>query len=120
MLIHAFILFLYIIFKVLSIITSRKKVVVRTNDPSYEPRVIRPGVITPKKSIFTKIIGHFEFKILVTAFLIFIIECLVFILYDFYCGRYGHWFFVLSLVLAIVYLLILLGCLFLDIIGPLK
>ena len=44
-----------------------------------------------------------------TAFLIFTIETLVFAFYNFYHNDFDHRFFIVSLIFAIIYILIILG-----------
>lgn len=59
---------------------------------------------------WSKVNNHFSFKIVMTVFLMFIIETLVFAVYNFQHDEwdFDHWLFVLSLIFAIVWFVIVI------------
>ena len=66
------------------------------------------NLIPQKRSFFTKLIEAFQFKLLVSVFMIFVVEMTVFACYNVYGWNTDHILFVLSFMLSCLYLLIAL------------
>lgn len=74
------------------------------------------------KRTWTNINYHFQWKIIVTIFLIFIIECLAFCVYNFHhkSYSYSHPLFKFSLAMAIIWCVIMFILWVLDIQAPMR
>lgn len=69
---------------------------------------------------FMRIKEYFRNEILIGSFLVFIIEELVFITYNFHHSPLNHGIFVTSLIISIIYLVIILVCLIYVLLTPLS
>ena len=90
-LIQVFVLLVYIVLKVISIVTKPKDL---QREPSF---------------VTTRVLPWFEYRILFTLFLIFTVECFVFIFLNWYRWSNEYGVFIFSLLLAIVYFIIMVA-----------
>ena len=89
------------------IFNSKKKAILPENFHKLTPEDQQKAV--EAKLCWYKTKNHFFMKLIFTIFLMFVIECVVFCLYNFYhkTWKFDHWLFVLSLIFAILFLVIM-------------
>ena len=87
-------------------------------DKGFQP-INTDSNFVPPSNPFVKIKNFFHNEILVTSFLVFIVEEMVFIIYNFHHNDLNHGIFVTSLIFAIIYLAIIIICLIYVLFTPL-
>jgi uncharacterized membrane protein len=118
MLLQGVVLFIFLIVKVLY---SMKTKPILESDWQRMTEAEKQAYLNGK-ALWTRINNHFTWKIIVTIFLIFIVECTSFAVYNFHHESYdySHGLFKLSLIFAIVWAVIMFLLWCMDISAPLK
>ncbi len=82
----------------------------------------RPSIIKSQK-FWSKVNSHFQWKIVYTVYMVFIVECLSFCVYNYFHESYDygkHAVFVISLIFAIVYTVIIALLFMINCLVPVK
>ena len=111
LLVQLFVLFVYLVFKLISILKKKNKENLE-NDENLERKT--------KKNWISRILSIFEWKIIITLFLLFIIESTIFIIYSFFQNKFNHSFFIFNLIFSIIYLLLTMFLLIKVFLIPMK
>ena len=117
LLIQLFVLFVYVIIKLIFFIQNKKEI----KNENLQNENIKNNILNKKKeTIITKILKNFEWKIITTLFLLFIIEATIFIIYSFFQNKVNHGYFIFNLIFSIIYLIIIIILLAKIFIVPIK
>ena len=112
-------LFFYLVSKIIYYFLNKQKL--QINYQPENPEIEKKNQSKMKIINFFRIINDFfEWQFIITIFLMFIIECSIFIFYNFYHKNFSHAFFIFSLILAIIYLMIILFFLSILFLVPVK